>query len=90
MGMNEMMRSEAPIVNAYLDQGFVYWSESGERFIPIADMHPVYAGNAAQRMLRAADHWAGCADWFRIKWPVLTLARKPLIKALAKRAGISI
>lgn len=76
------------MIRAYFQQTGQYYSESKEVFVPIQDMHPRHAANAAKRLTMDADVWikeAGvtrtCAD------PDVWMWDQPLFQALASRAN---
>lgn len=66
----------------YLSQETVYCS-SRKGFMVIAEMNPVYALNAAEKLLRTARQAAPIEVRFPLSW----MAAKPLIRALLARAG---
>ena len=74
------------LIRAYVMQRVQYYSESGERMALISAMHPRYAANAAEKMLREADRWAKDAGQDTDR-PMLWLIGTPLFGALSARAG---
>lgn len=47
----------ANLTKAYFEQNTQYYSESGNRLIPINKMMSAYAANAARRLLMDATTW---------------------------------
>lgn len=69
----------------YFAQSEHYYSESGDAMVPIADMDPAYAGNAARRLLQDSPTWADEAGVARTQASVWMLST-PLWNALYQRA----
>lgn len=77
----------ANLIRAYLEQGTQYYSEGKGAMIPIAEMAPAYAANAAEKLMRAAGHWAAEAGKDApTNRPLTYLAGTPLLRALWERA----
>lgn len=79
-------RKAANLIQAYLEQGAQYYSESKGTMIPIAEMAPAHAANAAEAVLGSAPFWAIEAGQGRPLRPYSWLARTPLLLALAERS----
>lgn len=73
------------LIRAYFAQRAQYFSASGERMRSIVNMHPTYAANAAEKLLREAASWAYEAG-VDTRRPALWMARTPLFQALITRA----
>jgi predicted nuclease with RNAse H fold len=77
------------MIRAYLRQVQVYHSDSKGEMVPVAEMHPRHAANAAQKMLMQADEWvrdAGAGQHAQ-RFSDLWLIGQPLFQALVERAG---
>lgn len=87
-----MDKTSAPqttaLVAGYFNQGTHYYSESKGAMIPIAEMAPTHAANAAERLLAEAIHWANEAGQLaeRPRRPFIWAARTPLVRALWARS----
>jgi hypothetical protein len=78
--MNESM------IRAYLMQSTQYYSESGEKMLLIYSMNPRHAANAAEKLLRDAEHWVKEAG-VNVRNPRLWVTRTALFGALAAQGG---
>jgi len=78
---------QAKLISLYLSQTDHYHSDSAGDMIPIENMNPVHAANAARVMLEQADQWAydASAD-VPLKNTTLWMINRPLWKALIERA----
>jgi Tfp pilus assembly protein PilX len=74
----------ASLVAGYFNQGTHYYSESEGAMISIAEMAPKHAANAAERLLRDAEHWASEAG--TPERPFTWAASTPLVRALWTRS----
>ena len=72
-------------VRKYFAQSKTYGSLHRDRFVRIADMHPVHARNAAQKMIRDCCVWADAAGIDGVD-ELLWLISTPLHRALVDRA----
>jgi hypothetical protein len=72
------------LVAGHFAQGTHYYSESKGAMIPIAEMAPKHAANAAERLLRDAEHWASEAG--TPERPFTWAAGTPLVRALWARS----
>jgi hypothetical protein len=82
------MTTAEGMIRAYFRQTRCYYSESKEVFVPIADMHPRHAANAAKRLTMDADVWikeAGVTQTHPD--PDVWMWGQPLFQALASRAN---
>lgn len=78
--------SAASLVLGYLNQGVQYYSEQASVMIPIADMAPEHAANAAERILREAAHWAQESGRGLGNRPFTWISERPLMVALRERS----
>lgn len=74
----------AALIAGHFNQGTHYYSESKGATIPIAEMAPKHAANAAERLLRDAEHWASEAGV--TERPFTWAAETPLVRALWARS----
>jgi acetylornithine deacetylase/succinyl-diaminopimelate desuccinylase-like protein len=74
----------AGLVAGYFNQGTHYYSESEGAMIPIAEMAPKHAANAAEKLLGEAEHWASEAG--ATERPFTWAASAPLVRALWTRS----
>ena len=76
------------LTKLYFDQGLQYFSESGEKLIPIAEMPRPHAANAARKLLAESDFWYGEAglELKRNSRVALWMLNTALFKALTARA----
>jgi hypothetical protein len=75
------------LTKAYFEQNTQYYSESGNKLIPIDLMVPAYAANAARRLLMDAPTWqleAGQEGNYPARWMLNT----KLFQALLAQAQI--
>lgn len=72
------------LVAGHFAQGTHYYSEGKGAMIPIAEMAPKHAANAAERLLRDAEHWASEAGV--AERPFTWAASAPLVRALWARS----
>lgn len=81
---------QAKLISIYLSQGTHYHSDSKGDMIPIKDMHPTHAANAARMILTEAPQWmmdAGATErGSRIKDSAVWMMNQPLWTALVQRA----
>lgn len=78
--------SAASLVLGYLNQGVQYYSEQASAMIPIADMAPEHAANAAERILREAAHWAQESGRGLGSRPFTWISERALMVALRERS----
>jgi hypothetical protein len=74
----------AALVAGYFDQGTHYFSASKGAMIPIAEMAPKHAANAAEKLLAEAEHWA--TEAATPGRPYTWAASAPLVRALWTRS----
>jgi acetoin utilization deacetylase AcuC-like enzyme len=76
------------LIAGYFNQGTHYNSASKGAMIPIAEMPPTHAANAAEKLLTEAEHWANEAGQLteRPRRPYTWAASTPLVRALWTRS----
>lgn len=72
------------LIAGHFAQGTHYYSESKGAMIPIAEMAPKHAANAAERLMREAEHW--CAEAGATERPFTWAASATLVRALWTRS----
>jgi hypothetical protein len=78
----------AALVAGYFGQGTHYYSARKGAMIPIAEMEPTHAANAAEKLLAEALHWANESGQLaeRPRRPFTWAASTPLVRALWTRS----
>lgn len=80
------MLNEKMIRRMYFAQSENYYSASKDELLPIAEMAPRHAANAARLLLVDASAWAADTG-NETKYVQLWITTTPLFQALVKRAG---
>jgi hypothetical protein len=81
------MSYQENLIKVYFSQREYYMSQSKDEPVPVSDMHARHADNAADKLLRDAEFWAGEVGGRHMRNPRVWMARQPLFQALSDRAA---